>query len=205
MPGLAEHGSPGPDDFWTWREVMYRFLAQLTPDDIEAIATADVGSHKLLVGQGWMTCAPRGVLMSNGLSSMGYSLPAAIVAQLLHPGAPVVCFVGDGGFLMTGGELAVALERGLPLKVILSENGSYGSIRVRQEQAFPGRPSGTSFRNPDLEMIGRAYGFTVSRIRKPSEIGLIGDLIATDGPQFILVETSLDAVLPHRESGIAAS
>ena len=72
------------------------------------LATTDVGSHKLLVGQGWTTYTPRSVLMTNGLSSMGYSLPAAIAAKLLAPRHPVVCFVGDGGLAMVQSELRLA-------------------------------------------------------------------------------------------------
>jgi acetolactate synthase-1/2/3 large subunit len=111
----------------------------------------------------------------------------------------VVCFVGDGGFLMTGSELAVALERKLPLKVIVSANSSYASIRIQQERNYPGRIIGTSFCNPDLDMIGRAYGFNVHRLRHFSEIDLIPELLAAEGPQFIVVDTSMQAILPTGE------
>ena len=97
-----------------------------------AIATSDVGSHKLLVGQGWSAFEPRSVLMSNGLSSMGYSLPAAIVAQLLHPERRVVCFVGDGGLAMVQGELRLAASLGLGLLVIVFCDGSLNRIEIKQ-------------------------------------------------------------------------
>ena len=98
----------------------------------EALATTDVGSHKLLVGQGWRAYEPRSVLMTNGLSSMGYSLPAAIVAQLLNPGRPVVCFVGDGGLAMVQGELSLAASLKLPLLVVVFCDNSLNRIELKQ-------------------------------------------------------------------------
>lgn len=119
-----------------------RVKGKLNPTDVidavrgtlprNAIATSDVGSHKLLVGQGWSAYEPRSVLMSNGLSSMGYSLPAAIVAQLLNPGRPVVCFVGDGGLAMVQGELRLAASLGLPLLVVVFCDNSLNRIEIKQ-------------------------------------------------------------------------
>jgi acetolactate synthase-1/2/3 large subunit len=96
---------------------------------------------------------------------------------------------------MTGGELAVALERRLALKVIVSENGVYGSIRLQQERRHPGRSVGTAFANPDLELIGRAYGFAVTRLSTRSDLKVLPALIAAPGPQFVVVDTSLQAIL----------
>jgi acetolactate synthase-1/2/3 large subunit len=119
-----------------------RVKGRLNPTDVidavraalprNAIATSDVGSHKLLVGQGWSAFEPRSVLMSNGLSSMGYSLPAAIVAQLLNPGRPVVCFIGDGGLAMVQGELRLAASLGLPLLVVVFCDNSLNRIEIKQ-------------------------------------------------------------------------
>ena len=96
-----------------------------------------------------------------------------------------------GGFLMTGSELAVALERGLAPKVIVAENRSYGSIRIHQERFYPGRTSGTSFVNPDLAAIGAAYGFRVTRIRSRDDLGLVEERLRSREPEFLLVEASL--------------
>jgi thiamine pyrophosphate-dependent acetolactate synthase large subunit-like protein len=108
------------------------------------------------------------------------------------------CFVGDGGFLMTGNELAVALERKLPLKVIVSENCCYASIMMQQERDYPGRSVGTTFANPDLALIGQAFGFETTRIRSRAELDALPRLLAAPGPQFVVVETNLDAVRPQR-------
>ena len=119
-----------------------RVAGRLNPSDVvdvvraampaDTIVSTDVGSHKLLVGQGWTTHAPRGLLMSNGLSSMGFSLPAAMTAKLLHPERPVVCFTGDGGLAMVQGELRTAATLKLaPLVVVFCDN-SLNRIELKQ-------------------------------------------------------------------------
>jgi acetolactate synthase-1/2/3 large subunit len=89
---------------------------------------------------------------------MGYGVPAAIGASLAFPGRLVVGFVGDGGFLMTGQEIATALaERAAPI-ILLFDNAMYGTIRMHQERRFPGRVVGTDLQNPDFLALARAYG-----------------------------------------------
>jgi len=142
-----------------------RVKGKLNPTDVidavrealprQAIATSDVGSHKLLVGQGWSAYEPRSVLMSNGLSSMGYSLPAAIVAQLLNPGRPVVCFMGDGGLAMVQGELRLASSLGLGLLVIVFCDGSLNRIEIKQaNRKYPSW--GTLIEPTDIERLAQS-------------------------------------------------
>ncbi len=128
--------------------------------------------------------------------AMGFGVPAAVAAALRCPDRTVVCMVGDGGFLMTGNELAVALERGLALKLILSDNRSYGSIRVNQERVYPGRVIGTGLTNPDFELIGRAFGLPTLRIRTEADLDALPDRLRAPGPAFMIVDTSLQAILP---------
>ncbi len=90
--------------------------------------------------------------------SMGYGVPAAVAMQRLHPRATVVCVAGDGDFLMNGQEFATAVQYGLPIVVIVADNGLYGTIRMHQEREYPGRPSGTALRNPDFAAYARAFG-----------------------------------------------
>jgi acetolactate synthase-1/2/3 large subunit len=144
-----------------------RVEGRLNPTDVvdavreamprEAIATADVGSHKLLVGQGWTAHEPRSVLMTNGLSSMGYSLPAAIVAKLLNPAQAVVCFIGDGGLAMVQGELRLASSLGLDPLVVVFCDGSLSRIEIKQ--ANRNYPSwGTLIEPTDLARLAPAMG-----------------------------------------------
>jgi len=100
--------------------------------DKDAIVTTDVGSHKLLVGQGWHPTAPRKLLMTNGLSSMGFSLPAAIAAKMYAPDTEVVCFTGDGGLAMVQSELRLASSMGLGIKVVVFLDQSLNRIELKQ-------------------------------------------------------------------------
>lgn len=161
----------------------------------DAIVTVDAGNfgaptYRLIGFQ------PPQRLLAPISGAMGFGVPAAVAAALREPGRQVVCFVGDGGLLMTGSELAVALERQLPLKVVLSENGIYGSIRIDQELNYPGRTVGTSFVNPDFELFGRAYGFQVTHIRATADLPALEGALRAPGPQLIVVATSVAAVLP---------
>lgn len=90
--------------------------------------------------------------------SMGYGVPAAVAMQLLRPDAPVVCFTGDGDFLMNGQEFATAVQYGLPIVVIVCDNGLFGTIRMHQEREYPGRSVATALRNPDFAAYARAFG-----------------------------------------------
>jgi acetolactate synthase-1/2/3 large subunit len=161
----------------------------------DAIVTVDAGTFGAPVYR-VVPFAPPQRLLAPISGAMGFGVPAAVAAGLREPKRPVVCFVGDGGFLMTGNELAVAKQRGLPLKVILSENGMYASIRIQQEREFPGRVVGTGFANPDFELIGRAFGFAVTRLRAERDLDLLPQILAAPGPQFAIVDTSVKAVLP---------
>src|SRR5258708_25865390 len=89
---------------------------------------------------------------------MGYGFPAALAAKVVHPERTVVCVAGDGDFLMTGQELATAVQRQLGVMVLIVNNNMYGTIRMHQERHHPGRVIGTDLRNPDFAALARAYG-----------------------------------------------
>jgi acetolactate synthase-1/2/3 large subunit len=90
--------------------------------------------------------------------SMGYGLPAAIAAKLHAPGREVVCLAGDGCFQMVSQELATACQHGAAVIVLVCDNAMYGTIRMHQERAYPGRVSGTALANPDFAALARAHG-----------------------------------------------
>ena len=89
---------------------------------------------------------------------MGYGPPAAVAAKLACPERTVVCFAGDGCFLMNGQELATAVQYNLKILFLVVVNNMYGTIRMHQERNFPGRVSGTDLVNPDFAALARAYG-----------------------------------------------
>jgi acetolactate synthase I/II/III large subunit len=90
--------------------------------------------------------------------AMGYGIPAAIAAKVVHPERTVVCVSGDGDFLMSGHELAAAVQEELPIVVLVVNNGMYGTIRMHQERLFPGRVVATDLANPDFAALAEAFG-----------------------------------------------
>lgn len=90
--------------------------------------------------------------------SMGYGVPAAVAAKLVHPERTVVAFAGDGCFLMNGQELATAVQYGAAIVIIVVNNGQFGTIRMHQERSFPTRVYGTALVNPDFSVLASAYG-----------------------------------------------
>jgi len=90
--------------------------------------------------------------------SMGYGLPAAVGAKRIFPERTVVCFAGDGCFMMHGQEFATAVQYDLPIIVLVIDNGMYGTIRMHQERHYPGRISATALRNPDFAAYAQAFG-----------------------------------------------
>lgn len=109
--------------------------------------------------------------------SMGFGLPAAIAASFARPERQAVAFAGDGCFLMTGQELSTAVRYGLPLLVVVVNNGSYGTIRDHQARRFPGRVYGTDLVNPDFAAYARAFGARGERVRTPDEFGAALDRV----------------------------
>jgi len=101
--------------------------------------------------------------------SMGYGVPAAVAAKRLHPDREVVCFSGDGCFLMTGQEFATAVQYDLPVIVIVVDNGMYGTIRMHQEREYPARVVATALKNPDFAAYARAFGGFGASVRATAE------------------------------------
>jgi len=101
--------------------------------------------------------------------SMGYGVPSAIAAKMMHPDRPVVSFSGDGCFLMNGQELATARHWKTKVVHIVLNNGIYGTIRMNQEKAYPGRVIGTDLTNPDFVTLAQAYGLHGERVCRTSE------------------------------------
>ena len=129
--------------------------------------------------------------------SMGYGVPAAIAAKRLLLDRTVVAFSGDGDFLMTGQELATAVQYGLAVRIIIIDNGSYGTIRLHQERHYPGRVFGTDLRNPDFAALARAYGaegFTAARDEEV--LPALEAAFAARGAAVVHVKLATDAILP---------
>jgi acetolactate synthase-1/2/3 large subunit len=131
--------------------------------------------------------------------SMGYGTPAAVAAKLKYPERPVVAFAGDGCFLMNGQELATAVQYGLPIIVLVINNGMYGTIRMHQERDYPGRVSGTGLDNPDFTALARAYGAFGERVERSEDFAPAFERALGSGKPALL-ELMLDpeAITPDR-------
>ncbi len=129
----------------------------------DALITTDVGSHKILTCLEWPTFVPNRFLVSNGLSSMGYSLSAAIAAGLALRETSIVCTVGDAGLMMSMGELATLARLDLSVTVIVFKDHALDLIRSHQNES--GKPTfGTEFTAPDFVQMAEAYGIPAFRV-----------------------------------------
>jgi acetolactate synthase I/II/III large subunit len=129
--------------------------------------------------------------------SMGYGLPAAVGAKRLHPEKLVVCFAGDGCFMMHGQEFATAVQYELPIVVLIVDNGMYGTIRMHQEKFYPGRVSATHLRNPDFAAYAVAFGGHGERVEKTADFGPAFDrAVKSQKPAIIHLITDPEAITP---------
>ena len=177
-----------------------RIAGRLNPTDVvdavrkslprNTIITMDVGSHKILVGQGWPAFQPGSVLLSNGLSSMGFALPGAMAAKLLHRDRPVVCFTGDGGFAMVQGELQLASSLGLGLIVVVFADNSLNRIEIKQ-RAKQYASVGTRFAPTDIPKLAEAMGCHGARVDDGDRLArLVADAGKLDHP--LVIEARID-------------
>src|SRR5207253_939908 len=129
--------------------------------------------------------------------AMGYGVPAAVAAKAVAPDRTVLCFAGDGDFLMTGQELATAVQYELPILVVVVNNGMYGTIRMHPEQHYPGRVVGTDLRNPDFAAYARAFGGHGATVEKTADFATaFGQAVASAKPAILHLKIDPDAITP---------
>jgi acetolactate synthase-1/2/3 large subunit len=144
--------------------------------------------------------------------AMGYGVPAAIAAKIAQPKRTVVCFAGDGDFMMNGQELATAVQYGAGVIFVVVNNGMYGTIRMHQEREYPARVYGTALRNPDFAQLAKAYGAYGAVVEKTSDFAPAFEQAVSSGspailelridPDAITTRTSLSAI---REKALQAN
>ncbi len=140
---------------------------------------------------------PNTVLIANGLAGMGFAVPAAIAAKLVHPQRKVVAVNGDGGFLMNCQELETARRLGTPFVSVVWENSQFGSIVWKQDKKF-GRHFGTDFTNPDFVKLADAFGMPAWRCRSVDDFGThLRHALTLDVPSLIVVpiDYSIDVAI----------
>ena len=188
---------PGDVDLWK----IVRWLDERLPDD--AILANGAGNFAT-----WLHRVYRyrrfGTELAPYAGSMGYGVPAAIAAKLLHPERIVVSWSGDGDFLMNGQELATAMQYGLAVVFVVVDNGMYGTIRMHQEREYPARVHGTDLANPDFAALARAFGLHAETIERTEQFAPAferalaqkrgGLLHVKIDPQALTMSASLDAI-----------
>jgi acetolactate synthase-1/2/3 large subunit len=164
-------------------------LREVLPQD--GIMTCDVGAHTHLIGQLWRTPAPGLQIMTNGWSTMGFGIPAAIAAKLVHPDKQVCTVVGDGGFLMTAGEIATAIRCNLHVVILVLTDNDLALIRIKQEKK--GNPIyGTPIRDKGAIGGDNIFGAPVRTAQNAAQFrDALEWAFAADGP--VIVEAIVDS------------
>lgn len=178
-------------------------LDQYLPDD--GIVTIDSGNFTSWLHR-YLRFKESNRLLAIESSAMGFAVPSAISAALVMPERRIVAIVGDGGFLMTGAELATAVMYQLPILVIIANNGSYGTIRAHQERKFPARVVATTLQNPDFVQLAGAYGATGFRISRLADLPAVFERAwQQSGPVLLDVQLSLARISAYRDLADLAS
>jgi acetolactate synthase-1/2/3 large subunit len=140
-----------PLDLWQ----LVQELMRQTPHD--TIVTNGAGNYATWAHRFYSYGAMRTQLAPTS-GALGYGVPAGVAAKIVDPERTVVTFAGDGEFMMTGQELATAVQYHAGVIIIVFNNGMFGTIRMHQERTYPGRVSGTTLHNPDFAALAQAYG-----------------------------------------------
>jgi acetolactate synthase-1/2/3 large subunit len=185
--------SERPTRYVSMERVMTDLRAALPAD---AITVTDAGSFGQWP-QRYLEFEHPNSYISPTLGCMGSGVPSAIAAKLAHPERVVVTHAGDGGFLMTGQEMATAKQYGAHIIVIVYNNEGYNSIRMHQEAQYPGRPYGTELINPDFAALGAAYGALGLKVSRDAEFfPAFKKALVADRPSLIEVSTDPEYVTP---------
>jgi len=164
---FLKDGEPLPDGV-NFADIVCEIDRHLAAD---AILTSDAGNFSSYIHR-YVSFQQGQVLLSSVVGAMGSGMPMAVAAALRQPERQVVAFLGDGGALMTGNELATAVQYGANPIMIIADNGMYGTIGMHSYVRYPERPfmAGTRLTNPDFAAWGRAFGAEAITIRDESEV-----------------------------------
>jgi acetolactate synthase-1/2/3 large subunit len=182
MPGKLQYGQ------------VIRWLSDRLPED--AIVAGGAGNfagwlHRHFRYKGFRT------QLGSTNGSMGYGYPAAVAAKLAEPKRTVIALCGDGDYLMTGQELATAVQYGAPFVALVVNNGLYGTIRMHQEREYPGRVFGTSLTNPDFAAYARAFGAHGETVERTEDFEPAFERAYASGkPALIELKIDPDAITP---------
>jgi acetolactate synthase-1/2/3 large subunit len=167
-------------------------IAETAPND--AIIATDAGNMSTWVHRHWKM-TPSNLLLGTIGGAMGFGVPAGVASGLAQKDRMTIVFVGDGGILMTGQELATAVQYGAKPKIVISDNGTYGTIRQHQEKHFPRRVSGTDLKNPDFSAWAKSFGAHVVKIDRGDDVkNKVREALSHNGPCVIHVKSSAEVI-----------
>jgi acetolactate synthase I/II/III large subunit len=189
--GFQIFASPEPDDGIDFGKAIMSIARHAPPD---AVVTTDAGNMSTWVHRHWIM-TPKNVLLGAIAGAMGVGVPFAVAASLIEPHRTVICVVGDGGTLMTGHELATAMQYGARPKIVVSDNGIYGTIRLHQEREYPGRVSGTNLTSPDFAAWARSFGAEAFTLKMGEDVdAAVKTFLAHQGAAVLHVKSSRKAI-----------
>jgi acetolactate synthase I/II/III large subunit len=184
---VAAPGNMNPSEIFAWLN------ARLPADAILANGAGNYAGwlHRFYLYRGFPT------LLGPTSGAMGYGVPAAVAAKIVHPERVVVACAGDGCFMMNGQELATAVQYDAAIIVLVFDNGSYGTIRMHQEREYPGRVIGTDLRNPDFAALARSYGALGYTVKRTEEFSTaFNDALRAKKPALIHIHVDPEAISP---------
>ena len=197
---LAPEWEPTTDGI-NFAQIVCEIGKNLAPD---AIVTSDAGNFSSFIHR-YIAFKPGQAFLASVVGAMGAGMPMAVAGGLRCPGRQVVAFVGDGGALMTGNEIATAVQYGASPKLIISDNKMYGTIGMHHEVRYPGRPykEATRLTNPDFAMWARSFGAEGITITNESEVaaGVAKAFAINDRPVVLHCHTSADQMSAWRRRG----
>jgi len=184
----AWHDAPAADGL-TFGPLVHALAHQLPAD---AMISTDAGTFTTWLHRHFPFQASHRLLAPIS-GAMGFGVPGAVAAGLREPHRISVVLVGDGGYLMTGNELATAQRYGVPIKIFLADNGAYGSIRLNQEATYPNRVIGTGLTSPDFVKLGEAFGALAIGVTRADQVEpAVARALAHPGAALVAVKSSLE-------------
>jgi acetolactate synthase-1/2/3 large subunit len=151
------------------------------------ILLSDVGAHKMWIARHYQCHEPNTCLIPNGFCSMGFALPGAIAAGIVHPERRILAIAGDAGFLMNVQEMETAVRIGSNIVVMVWEDKEYGLIAWKQETQF-GRHTDLAFGNPEWKTLAQAFGWNGHYVKNAADLaGTLEAAFGEDGPSLVVI------------------
>lgn len=181
---LLHHAEDDTEGFIRPQKALYDARQLMRPEDI---LLSDVGAHKMWIARHYQCHEPNTCLIPNGFCSMGFALPGAIAASLIHPDKRIMAICGDGGFLMNMQEMETARRLNCKLTIMVWEDGGYGLIGWKQTNEF-GHHTDLAFTNPDWVMMAKSFGWNGHRVDNARDLkGTLEIALTEEGPSLVVL------------------